>query len=1108
VKLAASHRGGDQPFEGDRTVTLVALPKDAVVSRAQVAVTPATPWDSGIGMFEEVIDFRSGGDPLGATKEGPSGPVADLFVLEVDFHTRRTLVSVDVATGTNLPGCELQVDMGGGVFIELNDRGAIRVPDDNAFLLPANGTLPGITMTRFRLLGQKAPDIGTLTVRSVPTNLSLRLGQTPAFWTHLGELTAAETTPDFSGVLRAFLPRADVGNGVFVVPIVVHSDTLARLDVQVEVEYAWRRPLLPPDLREVTVPFDFGTLPGSSQDALRAELPPGARPLPSGVAGQVRGKFDPTRVAAGPIGSVRTSGSVPVVAGRSQAQPLVLDDDERCTAVDLLLSAVSHSARIAMDVHSDADGKPWSDSLLARPVTVDLDRSEAGAPTWISMPLPTEFLFRAGQRYWVVLEALSGEAQWSMRASPDGHRQPPLQASVDGGLSWRASTTAGPVEGLFRLRRTPSSFEMPVLLEVGQLEATGPAGSSPGVVAFDRFQALGRVDLSLGAIPEVTDAVDRYVRATDPAECAEVEHLANGDFLDTANDPVTGVVTVEDWELTAGEIEIGASGGVFIGSNDGPTGLSQIVPVRAGCRYRLDVTGRGSRDDVVAEALWRGSDCAAVRTDQVSLVDEREKRLPFHRAYLEAPAAATQAEVRFTVPTGESADVRHASFASVRGALFNGDLRQQDEDGIPSGWNLEPAEAKPDVRLLPIEVEPFSGVVFQNGSRSAVTLAQRFPVDARGSSTLSFRGLALAVPGRTTRVELQWSRTNGSPVVDPVVLVIDPEGFDRYLALGDPAPSSAGAELRIVVPSEGTILVQELELDVNEPVEVPLTFLAHAPGQLTVSDASITYDIPAPLPPPVPASGLCNATPPGAIPRARPEDRCYCPWCKQDRTVAGPTVRVSRGGRPVLSGACLECGTGLVRLGGPADVSVRMVAGPPRPSPEKPPLPPAEWPTTEVRGIGPARAAFLTGLGIATMGDLATASPELVGRSLRGLRPGQAKGFVDEARLLSSAPVEVTAVVRGTGAAPHQRVAAIGGRNPDGTPWRLSQREAVAGLDRERWAFQVRPAGLDQVPVMVREGPLGHRYLTARTRPGGSDVLSALPEPSDSRSQPKGRPTS
>src|SRR5439155_5846809 len=103
-----------------------------------------------------------------------------------------------------------------------------------------------------------APNVTNVTIRSVATNVSARLGTTPPFWTRVGEMTQAETSPDFAPVLQAFLATAQVENGFYAVPLVLHSDAVTRLSAELDVEYLVDQFTGPIGVNEVALVFDVG----------------------------------------------------------------------------------------------------------------------------------------------------------------------------------------------------------------------------------------------------------------------------------------------------------------------------------------------------------------------------------------------------------------------------------------------------------------------------------------------------------------------------------------------------------------------------------------------------------------------------------------------------------------------------------------------------------------------------------------------------------------------------------------------------------------------------------------------------------------------------------
>jgi hypothetical protein len=71
---------------------------------------------------------------------------------------------------------------------------------------------------------------------------------------------------------------------------------------------------------------------------------------------------------------------------------------------------------------------------------------------------------------------------------------------------------------------------------------------------------------------------------------------------------------------------------------------------------------------------------------------------------------------------------------------------------------------------------------------------------------------------------------------------------------------------------------------------------------------------------------------------------------------------------------------------------------------------------------------------------------------------------------------EVKCINKSTRQNPHERIHFIGGTNPDSTRWKLSQQEAIPGIESGKWRFYVSVSG-QSVWVIVATSAYGHKYL-------------------------------
>jgi hypothetical protein len=88
---------------------------------------------------------------------------------------------------------------------------------------------------------------------------------------------------------------------------------------------------------------------------------------------------------------------------------------------------------------------------------------------------------------------------------------------------------------------------------------------------------------------------------------------------------------------------------------------------------------------------------------------------------------------------------------------------------------------------------------------------------------------------------------------------------------------------------------------------------------------------------------------------------------------------------------------------------------------------------------------------------------------------------------------EVLCITKSDRYNPHERILSIGGRNDDGTAWKLPQPDAIQGIEAGKWAFYVRRGGIT-ANVVIAISRYGHKYLKTEADGEQPDNLLSLPE--------------
>lgn len=89
--------------------------------------------------------------------------------------------------------------------------------------------------------------------------------------------------------------------------------------------------------------------------------------------------------------------------------------------------------------------------------------------------------------------------------------------------------------------------------------------------------------------------------------------------------------------------------------------------------------------------------------------------------------------------------------------------------------------------------------------------------------------------------------------------------------------------------------------------------------------------------------------------------------------------------------------------------------------------------------------------------------------------------------------VEIKCINKTDRTDPHERISHVGGVNPDGTRWKLSEDAAITGIEKGTYKFWTQGGG-KSVWVVIANSAAGRKYLKTESDGIHPNNLLALPE--------------
>ncbi|WP_411045553.1 DUF3892 domain-containing protein [Thalassospira lucentensis] len=92
----------------------------------------------------------------------------------------------------------------------------------------------------------------------------------------------------------------------------------------------------------------------------------------------------------------------------------------------------------------------------------------------------------------------------------------------------------------------------------------------------------------------------------------------------------------------------------------------------------------------------------------------------------------------------------------------------------------------------------------------------------------------------------------------------------------------------------------------------------------------------------------------------------------------------------------------------------------------------------------------------------------------------------------STITAQVQCIVKTDRYDPHERITHVGGINPNGTRWKLTQVDAISGIESGKYRFYVHQSGRS-VNVVIATSRYGNKYLKTEADGDQPNNLLSLP---------------